>query len=171
MKLFQSLLPDPHDPSDKRPKLERARSAAEKENLPLQRSGSQLRRQYSQQETPRRLSSSEVGIDMMGPQQRRMQHQTQQQQYQQQQIQQQMQPHHHQQPQSQQQQQIPYQQQQAQYHQQGGHHPHAQHSHMSGQSQPAYYPAEDPKFYQVLIKFVIFAFLIKPIPYRVNLMV
>lgn len=38
-------------PSDKRPKLERAHSAAEKENLPLQRSGSVLRRQYSEQET------------------------------------------------------------------------------------------------------------------------
>ncbi|CAH1098870.1 unnamed protein product [Psylliodes chrysocephalus] len=37
-------------PSDKRPKLERAHSAAEKENLPLQRSGSVLRRQYSEQE-------------------------------------------------------------------------------------------------------------------------
>lgn len=36
-------------PSDKRPKLERAHSAAEKENLPLQRSGSVLRRQYSEQ--------------------------------------------------------------------------------------------------------------------------
>lgn len=36
---------------DKRPKLERAHSAAEKENLPLvQRSGSVLRKQYSQQE-------------------------------------------------------------------------------------------------------------------------
>lgn len=36
---------------DKRPKLERAHSAAEKENLPLlQQSGSLLRRQYSQQE-------------------------------------------------------------------------------------------------------------------------
>lgn len=35
---------------DKRPKLERAHSAAEKENLPLQRSSSVLRRQYSQQE-------------------------------------------------------------------------------------------------------------------------
>lgn len=37
---------------DKRPKLERAHSAAEKENLPLlQRSGNcPLRRQYSQQE-------------------------------------------------------------------------------------------------------------------------
>ncbi|CAH1186021.1 unnamed protein product [Phyllotreta striolata] len=37
-------------PSDKRPKLERAHSAAEKENQPLQRSGSGLRRQYSEQE-------------------------------------------------------------------------------------------------------------------------
>ncbi|CAG9835148.1 unnamed protein product [Diabrotica balteata] len=37
-------------PSDKRPKLERAHSAAEKENQPLQRSGSLLRRQYSEQE-------------------------------------------------------------------------------------------------------------------------
>ncbi|XP_073971839.1 rab3 interacting molecule isoform X4 [Rhodnius prolixus] len=35
---------------DKRPKLERAHSAAEKENQPLVRSGSVLRRQYSQQE-------------------------------------------------------------------------------------------------------------------------
>ncbi|KAK9869904.1 hypothetical protein WA026_003624 [Henosepilachna vigintioctopunctata] len=38
-------------PLDKRPKLERAHSAAEKENLPLQRSSSTLRRQYSEQET------------------------------------------------------------------------------------------------------------------------
>lgn len=37
-------------PSDKRPKLERAHSAAEKENQPLQRSNSVLRRQYSEQE-------------------------------------------------------------------------------------------------------------------------
>lgn len=57
------------DPSDKRPKLERAQSAAEKENLPLQRSGSCLRRQYSQQEQPttsRRLSSSEMGSGIPG---------------------------------------------------------------------------------------------------------
>lgn len=40
-------------PSDKRPKLERAHSAAEKENLPLQRSGSVLRRQYSEQDSNR----------------------------------------------------------------------------------------------------------------------
>ncbi|XP_046667806.1 regulating synaptic membrane exocytosis protein 2 isoform X9 [Homalodisca vitripennis] len=40
--------------SDKRPKLERAHSAAEKENQPLvQRSGSVLRRQYSQQDPTR----------------------------------------------------------------------------------------------------------------------
>ncbi|XP_059049498.1 regulating synaptic membrane exocytosis protein 2 isoform X6 [Achroia grisella] len=44
-------LPPQADASlDKRPKLERAHSAAEKENLPLQRTGSALRRQYSQQE-------------------------------------------------------------------------------------------------------------------------
>ncbi|XP_039295494.1 regulating synaptic membrane exocytosis protein 2 isoform X2 [Nilaparvata lugens] len=40
-------------PGDKRPKLERAHSAAEKENQPLlMRSGSVLRRQFSQQEQP-----------------------------------------------------------------------------------------------------------------------
>ncbi|XP_057333108.1 regulating synaptic membrane exocytosis protein 2 isoform X4 [Microplitis mediator] len=52
---------------DKRPKLERAHSAAEKENLPLlQRSGSALRRQYSQQEQipNRRLSTSDSGVEM-----------------------------------------------------------------------------------------------------------
>lgn len=38
-------------PSDKRPKLERAHSAAEKENQPLQRTSSLLRRQYSEQES------------------------------------------------------------------------------------------------------------------------
>ncbi|XP_050353303.1 regulating synaptic membrane exocytosis protein 2 isoform X6 [Nymphalis io] len=44
-------LPPQGDTSlDKRPKLERAHSAAEKENQPLQRSSSALRRQYSQQE-------------------------------------------------------------------------------------------------------------------------
>uniref|UniRef100_A0A1B0DN85 Uncharacterized protein n=1 Tax=Phlebotomus papatasi TaxID=29031 RepID=A0A1B0DN85_PHLPP len=63
---------DPHDPSDKRPKLERARSAAEKENLPLQRSGSMLRRQYSQQEQPtHRMGDS--AADLISPGQRRMQ--------------------------------------------------------------------------------------------------
>ncbi|XP_058448582.1 uncharacterized protein LOC131428555 isoform X6 [Malaya genurostris] len=56
---------DPLDPSDKRPKLERARSAAEKENDPMQRSGSQLRRQYSQQDpSPRRMSQSDSGVDI-----------------------------------------------------------------------------------------------------------
>ncbi|XP_063931978.1 regulating synaptic membrane exocytosis protein 1 isoform X3 [Zophobas morio] len=44
------LTPIQQAPSDKRPKLERAHSAAEKENQPLQRSGSVLRRQYSEQE-------------------------------------------------------------------------------------------------------------------------
>lgn len=64
---FQSLHPDPHDPSDKRPKLERARSAAEKENLPLQRTGSGLRRQYSH----------DSSVDMLNPAQRRIQQQMQ----------------------------------------------------------------------------------------------
>ncbi|XP_051156405.1 regulating synaptic membrane exocytosis protein 2 [Leptopilina boulardi] len=52
---------------DKRPKLERAHSAAEKENLPLlQRSASVLRKQYSQQETAtgRRMSTSDSGVEM-----------------------------------------------------------------------------------------------------------
>lgn len=60
-------------PSDKRPKLERAHSAAEKENLPLmQRTGSGLRRQYSQQEStaPRRMSTSDSGVDVVSPGQR-----------------------------------------------------------------------------------------------------
>lgn len=64
-----AMLQQQQDPSDKRPKLERAQSAAEKENLPLQRSGSLLRRQYSQQEQPvttRRLSSSEMGSGIPG---------------------------------------------------------------------------------------------------------
>ncbi|XP_023034098.1 regulating synaptic membrane exocytosis protein 2 isoform X15 [Drosophila willistoni] len=57
----------PHDSTDKRPKLERTRSAAEKENQPMQRAGSMLRRQYSQQEQPtnRRLSASDSGLDPM----------------------------------------------------------------------------------------------------------
>ncbi|XP_062556124.1 uncharacterized protein LOC134220973 isoform X8 [Armigeres subalbatus] len=65
---------DPLDPSDKRPKLERAKSAAEKENNPMQRSGSQLRRQYSQQDPPqRRLSQSDSGVDISsGPPQVRL---------------------------------------------------------------------------------------------------
>ncbi|XP_032455052.1 regulating synaptic membrane exocytosis protein 1 isoform X14 [Nasonia vitripennis] len=53
---------------DKRPKLERAHSAAEKENLPLlQRSSSLLRRQYSHQDQippGRRLSTSDSGVEM-----------------------------------------------------------------------------------------------------------
>lgn len=74
LRIYQSLLPDSQDMSDKRPKLERARSAAEKENQPLQRSGSQLRRQYSQQEPPRRMSTEGVDGGMLLPQ-RRMQSQ------------------------------------------------------------------------------------------------
>ncbi|XP_055549954.1 uncharacterized protein LOC129732766 isoform X9 [Wyeomyia smithii] len=65
---------DPHDPSDKRPKLERARSAAEKENDPMMRTGGQLRRQYSQQDVPpRRMSQSDSGVDIStGPHQTRL---------------------------------------------------------------------------------------------------
>ncbi|XP_065203791.1 regulating synaptic membrane exocytosis protein 2 isoform X7 [Planococcus citri] len=44
--------------SDKRAKLERTQSAAEKENQPLERSGSLLRRQYSHQEQSSRSSDS-----------------------------------------------------------------------------------------------------------------
>ncbi|GBP73632.1 Regulating synaptic membrane exocytosis protein 1 [Eumeta japonica] len=47
---LRGLAPPVDASLDKRPKLERAHSAAEKENQPLQRSGSALRRQYSQQE-------------------------------------------------------------------------------------------------------------------------
>ncbi|CAG5018424.1 unnamed protein product [Parnassius apollo] len=47
---MRNLAPPGDTTHDKRPKLERAHSAAEKENHPLQRSGSALRRQYSQQE-------------------------------------------------------------------------------------------------------------------------
>lgn len=48
--------------SDKRPKLERAHSAVEKENVPLlQRSNSLLRRQYSQQE-PSSRKDQEHGV-------------------------------------------------------------------------------------------------------------
>ena len=62
----QATFLNPHDTSDKRPKLERARSA-EKENQPLQRTGSQLRRQYSQQETSTQrrtsITASDSGVD------------------------------------------------------------------------------------------------------------
>lgn len=47
---MRGLAPPGMEQTDKRPKLERAHSAAEKENHPLQRTGSGLRRQYSQQE-------------------------------------------------------------------------------------------------------------------------
>ncbi|KAG5672487.1 hypothetical protein PVAND_002613 [Polypedilum vanderplanki] len=63
----RTTLLNPHDTTDKRPKLERARSAAEKENQPLQRTGSLLRRQYSQQETSTQrrasASASDSGVD------------------------------------------------------------------------------------------------------------
>lgn len=48
---LRDIVPTADASLDKRPKLERAHSAAEKENQPLQRSGSALRRQYSQQES------------------------------------------------------------------------------------------------------------------------
>ncbi|XP_049305705.1 uncharacterized protein LOC105230845 isoform X6 [Bactrocera dorsalis] len=80
--ISQQAIVDPHDTLDKRPKLERTRSAAEKENLPMQRTGSVLRRQYSQQETPtnRRMSASDSGADVSpGQQRQRPMHQQQQQ--------------------------------------------------------------------------------------------
>ena len=70
----EDITPTLTTPIDKRPKLERAHSAAEKENVPLARSGSVLRRQYSQQEqTPtsgRRMSASDSGVDVISPSQR-----------------------------------------------------------------------------------------------------
>ncbi|EDV48663.2 LOW QUALITY PROTEIN: uncharacterized protein Dere_GG16745 [Drosophila erecta] len=79
--ISQHPIVDPHDTTDKRPKLERTRSAAEKENLPMQRAGSMLRRQYSQQEQPtnRRLSASDSGMEpVMSPGQQMQHHQQQQ---------------------------------------------------------------------------------------------
>nr|XP_043068002.1 regulating synaptic membrane exocytosis protein 2 isoform X1 [Drosophila bipectinata] len=119
-----STIVDPHDQTDKRPKLERTRSAAEKENLPMQRAGSMLRRQYSQQEQPtnRRLSVSDSGMDpMMSPgQQQQMQH-----------HQQQMQQRSRMQPMNPQQAQQAYGMQQQQQQRTGG-----------------AYPEDDPRFYQ-----------------------
>ncbi|KAJ9589105.1 hypothetical protein L9F63_017609, partial [Diploptera punctata] len=70
----EDITPTLTTPIDKRPKLERAHSAAEKENVPLARSGSVLRRQYSQQETTpttgRRMSASDSGVDVISPSQR-----------------------------------------------------------------------------------------------------
>ncbi|XP_069676279.1 regulating synaptic membrane exocytosis protein 2 isoform X13 [Periplaneta americana] len=67
----EDITPTLTTPIDKRPKLERAHSAAEKENVPLVRSGSVLRRQYSQQEQPtRRMSASDSGVDVISPSQR-----------------------------------------------------------------------------------------------------
>lgn len=70
----EDITPTLTTPIDKRPKLERAHSAAEKENVPLARSGSGLRRQYSQQEqtttSGRRMSASDSGVDVISPSQR-----------------------------------------------------------------------------------------------------
>lgn len=70
----EDITPTLTTPIDKRPKLERAHSAAEKENVPLARSGSVLRRQYSQQEqtttSTRRMSASDSGVDVISPSQR-----------------------------------------------------------------------------------------------------
>lgn len=70
----EDITPTLTTPIDKRPKLERAHSAAEKENVPLVRSGSGLRRQYSQQEqsttSGRRMSASDSGVDVISPSQR-----------------------------------------------------------------------------------------------------
>lgn len=69
----EDITPTLTTPTDKRPKLERAHSAAEKENVPLVRSGSVLTRQYSQQEQPtsgRRMSASDSGVDVISPSQR-----------------------------------------------------------------------------------------------------
>jgi len=92
----------------------------------MQRAGSMLRRQYSQQEQPtnRRLSVSDSGMDPMSPgQQQQLQHQQQQRQR--------MQPMNPQQAQQYQQ-----QQQQQGYGQ--------QHPQRSGA-----YPEDDPRYYQV----------------------
>lgn len=69
--ISQQTVADPHDSNDKKPKLERARSAAEKENLPLQRANNVLRRQHSQQDQAphRRLS----GVDYITEQRNRIQ--------------------------------------------------------------------------------------------------
>lgn len=61
--------------SDKRAKLERTQSAAEKENQPLERSGSLLRRQYSHQEQSRsgdmRMDKGRVREDELRAQHRK----------------------------------------------------------------------------------------------------
>ncbi|XP_037892989.1 uncharacterized protein LOC119639589 isoform X6 [Glossina fuscipes] len=71
--ISQQTVADIHDNADKRPKLERTRSAAEKENLPLEHTGSVLRRQYSQQDqtTNRRMSGTEASVDAMNQSQQR----------------------------------------------------------------------------------------------------
>ncbi|KAH8343727.1 hypothetical protein KR059_006462 [Drosophila kikkawai] len=135
--ISQQAIVDPRDTTDKRPKLERTRSAAEKENLPMQRAGSMLRRQYSQQEQPtnRRMSASDSGMDpMMSPGQHPHQHPHQQQQQQMQHHQQQMQ----------QQQRSRMQQMNPQQAQQGYGMQHQQPQQRSGGA----YPEEDPSYYQ-----------------------
>uniref|UniRef100_A0A1I8M3T0 PDZ domain protein n=1 Tax=Musca domestica TaxID=7370 RepID=A0A1I8M3T0_MUSDO len=132
--ISQQAVVDPHDALDKRPKLERTRSAAEKENLPLQRSGSMLKRQYSQQEqttNQRDMMGPNMGMDIMSPGQRqRMQPMT---------------PQHMQQQHQQQQQQMS---QQGQYNRgQQGHYGGG-----SGGSGPGMHHQkdEDPRLYQVI---------------------
>ncbi|XP_037943111.1 rab-3-interacting molecule unc-10-like [Teleopsis dalmanni] len=119
--ISQQAIVDPHDTTDKRPKLERTRSAAEKENLPMQRTGSVLRRQYSQQEqtTNRRMSGTDSGVDMISPNQR-----------------QRMQPMNP--------------QQMQQQHQYSGHGMQQQHTqHQQQQRMGGNYAEEDPRLYQV----------------------
>ncbi|XP_037945619.1 uncharacterized protein LOC119678050 isoform X2 [Teleopsis dalmanni] len=119
--ISQQAIVDPHDTTDKRPKLERTRSAAEKENLPMQRTGSVLRRQYSQQEqtTNRRMSGTDSGVDMISPNQR-----------------QRMQPMNP--------------QQMQQQHQYSGHGMQQQHTqHQQQQRMGGNYADEDPRLYQV----------------------
>lgn len=154
--------------------MERARSAAEKENQPLQRSGSVLRRQYSQQEPPiRRMSTSDGSnnVDVLNMNQRRIQTQNLQYSTEQQQIQQQ-QPQQYQ-----QQQQMQHQQQQQKYQQPSQSHQiyQQQHQQFQGQGQQIggvgggvsvvvggrhhqidqqqidhqHYPEDDPSYYQV----------------------
>uniref|UniRef100_A0A1A9X1S0 RabBD domain-containing protein n=1 Tax=Glossina brevipalpis TaxID=37001 RepID=A0A1A9X1S0_9MUSC len=71
--ISQQTVADVHDNTDKRPKLERTRSAAEKENLPLEHTGNILRRQYSQQDqtTNRRMSGTDAGMDIINQGQQR----------------------------------------------------------------------------------------------------
>lgn len=60
--------------SDKRAKLERTQSAAEKENQPLERSGSLLRRQYSHQEQSSRSSDTMTRMEKNRSREEEMRH-------------------------------------------------------------------------------------------------